>query len=280
MTIAACLKWALVGHGDERFAELSYADQAALEFALVLGEHFGEPVRAVTAGPVEAEKILRQALAVGVNEVSRVELEADTSSALVALKLSSAVKDCRLIWCGDYSSDRGSGSVPAFLAAELGIGQALGLISVEIPSSPSGPLLARRRLDGGRREVLEVNGPAVLSVEGSAARLRRAPLRATMAAANAEIKTHRPSEGPNAQHPESLHSHPSRVQAEGPSTVRPFRPRPRVISAPQGNSALDRVRQITDTSTAKAHGETVELEPRDAAERILSALQTWNYLDS
>lgn len=270
MTIAACLKWALVGHEDERFAELSYADQAALEYALVLGEHFGEPVRAVTAGPVEAEKILRQALAVGVNEVSRVELEADASSALVAFNLSSAVKDCRMIWCGDYSSDRGSGSVPAFLAAELGLGQALGLISIEIPTSTSDPLLARRRLDGGRREVLEVSGPAVLSIEGSAARLRRAPLRATMAAANAEIITHHPSEGLN-----SL-----RIPAEGAPTVRPFRPRPRVITAPQGNSALDRVRQITDTSTAKAHGETVELEPRNAAERILSALQTWNYLDS
>ena len=280
MTIAVCLKWALVSNGDERYAELSYADQAALEYALVLGEHFGEPVRAVTAGPVESEKILRQALAVGVNEVSRVELEADVSSSLVALNLSSAVKDCRMIWCGDYSSDRGSGSVPAFLAAELGIGQALGLISVEIPTSTSEPLLARRRLDGGRREVLEVLGPAVLSIEGSAARLRRAPLRATMAAANAEIITLRPSEGLNTQRPDSPPLNPLRIPAEGTPTVRPFRPRPRVITAPQGNSALDRVRQITDTSAAKAHGETVELEPREAAERILLALQTWNYLDS
>jgi len=269
MTIAVCLKWALSGSGDERFGELSYADQAALEFALLTGAHFAQPVRAVTAGPPEAEKILREALAVGVNEVCRVEVDADIPSAQVAQCLLEVVQDCLLIWCGDYSSDRGSGSVPAFLAAELNLSQALGLISVDIPTSTSAPLQARRRLDAGRREVLEVHGPAVMSVEGSAARLRRAPLRATMAATNAVIATR--------SAPNNL---PQFNKIDTPPTVVPFRPRPRVVVAPQGDSALDRVRQVTDTATAKAHGETVELAPDLAAERIVSALRLWNYLDS
>ena len=37
-----------------------------------------------------------------------------------------------LVLCGDLSADRGSGSVPAFLAAHLGAAQALGLVAVEL----------------------------------------------------------------------------------------------------------------------------------------------------
>lgn len=271
MTIAVCLKWAVIGDGDERFAELSYADQAALEFALLTGEHFGQPVRAITAGPAEADKILRQALAVGVNEAHRIELSSDSTSAQVAYNLSTHLSDCQLIWCGDYSRDRGSGSVPAFLAGELNVGQALGLIDVEIPSSNSDPLHVRRRLDGGRREILAVHGPAVLSVEGSATRLRRAPLRATMAAASATITTSA-----------STTTERDRLKLDAVANVRPFRPRPRLIAAPSGHSALERVRQVTDVAkgTEKSRSEVVELEPKEAAERILAALRTWNYLDS
>lgn len=269
MTIAVCLKWAVSGNGDERFAELSYADQAALECALLTGAHFGQPVRAVTAGPAEADKILRQAMAVGVDEACRIELDSTSTSAVVARNLSAVLGDCHLVWCGDYSSDRGSGSVPAFLAGELNMGQALGLINVEIPASVAEPLHVRRRFDGGRRELLTVQGPAVLSVEGSAARLRRAPLRATMAAANASITTITPSTR-------------DRLDIEAIPNVRPFRPRPRPIAAPVGLSALDRVRQVTEIAkgSERSRSEVVELEPEEAAERILAALRAWNYLDS
>lgn len=264
--IAVCLKWSLGDDRDERFVQLSYADQAALELALTTAARTGETVRAVTAGPMGADTVLREALAVGVDEVRRIELDADVPSAMVAAALRSAVADCRLVWCGDYSSDRGSGSVPAFLAAELDYGQALGLIAVDLPERSDDPLRVRRRLDGGRREVLEIRGPAVLSVEGSTARLRRAPLRDTMTASRAEIPVDQPP----------LAAPPAVVEV---GATRPFRPRARVVPAPRGDRALDRVRMVTDTSAAKGHGEVVHLEPRPAAERIVSALRQWNYLE-
>ena len=90
-----------------------------------------------------------------------------------------------LVVCGDYSADRGSGTVPAALAALTGLPQALGLVSavlaepaadgVDGSSSPA-RIRVQRRLDGARREELLVSPPAVVSVEGSVARLRRAPL--------------------------------------------------------------------------------------------------------
>jgi hypothetical protein len=51
-----------------------------------------------------------------------------------------------------------------------------------------------------------------------------------------------------------------------------------VVPSPSGSSALDRVRQITDTSSSKGHGETVVLSPEDAASRILESLRAWGYL--
>ena len=66
------------------------------------------------------------------------------------------------------------------------------------------------------------------------------------------------------------------VTVEIPPT-RAYRPRARTVAAPVGSSALDRVKQITDTSTSKGHGETVHLEPREAAELIVSKLREWGY---
>ena len=58
----------------------------------------------------------------------------------------------------------------------------------------------------------------------------------------------------------------------------PYRPRARVLPAPAGANALDRVRALTDTGAAPSRTETVVLEPAAAARRILDALRDWGYL--
>ena len=66
-------------------------------------------------------------------------------------------------------------------------------------SSPARPasVAATRRLDGGRRERLRVHAPAVLSVEGATARLRRASLSALAGGAAAgHRRAARPSPSP------------------------------------------------------------------------------------
>jgi electron transfer flavoprotein beta subunit len=119
-----------------------------------------------------------------------------------------------------------------------------------------------RRLDGGRREVLSIDPPAVLSVEGAVARLRRATLPAELAARGAAIEVIAGPTGP----------------VEAAAEVRPYRPRPRERPAPEGE-ALDRVRRLTATGSAPAApAETVVLEPPAAADRILTALRGWGYL--
>lgn len=264
MTITVCIKWVLPNRdGDERFAGISLADQAALETGLRIAEALNETCTVVTVGPIAAEASLRDALACGAHDVVRIDSPLDVDSAETARLLAGHCQNSRLVVCGDYSSDRGSGSVPALIAARLERGQALGLVDVCIDGES---LSVIRRLDGGRREKLSVGAPAVISVEGSVARLRRASLRATLASNDTAIRVVTDDgSGAIRRSPES-------------STERPYRPRARVLRSPSGSSALDRVRQITDTSSTKGHGETVVLEPREAALRIVESLRAWGYL--
>lgn len=289
--IAVCLKW--VDHRvdpavldaptpDRRFAGVSAADQAALEWGLRCRDarHAGEVV-VITAGPPAAESVLRDALAAGADRAVRIDLPFGAPSRTVAAAIAGAIAGYKpgeptgertrestgestgesIIWCGDYSFDRGTGSVPAYIAHELGCAQALGLVAIQIGADSSSGIDVLRRLDGGRRERLAVRGSAVLSVEGSTALLRRAPLRKLLAKRPVEVI-------PVAATP-----------LEHALEARPYRPRPRTFAPPVGATALERVKALTAAGTASAsHGEAVTLDPAAAADRILLALVDWGYL--
>ena len=244
--IAVALKWT---------GGLSHSDAAALEIALRLDHD----VTAVTVGPPDTVGVLREALAVGATRAVRVDAPDDLRSDAVAKALAPSCGGASWVVCGDASADRGSGSVPAFLAAELGIGQALGLVAVE--PAPNGSLRVVRRLDGGRREVLTASSPTVLSVEGSVARLRRAALPAELAAHTVPIDVVAGPDGP----------------VDRPTSTRPYRPRPREIAMPSG-SAFARIGQLTDAGGNTRRAEVVTLDPGPAAAKIVDTLRSWGYL--
>ncbi|HXW33635.1 MAG TPA: mycofactocin-associated electron transfer flavoprotein beta subunit, partial [Acidimicrobiales bacterium] len=167
-----------VVHTDPRTSGASDADDAALEWGLRLAEAWDAQLAAVTAGPANAEAVLRQPVALGATKAFRVDVDRDADSFDVAVAISHVARKCgaSVVVCGDLSIDRGTGAVPAFVAALLGTPQALGLVDLQPDPSARGKLRAWRRLDGGRREHLAVESPCVLSVEGGSARLRRAGL--------------------------------------------------------------------------------------------------------
>ncbi len=240
---------------------VSEADAAALEVAIGLDDH----VTVVTVGGPAAESGLRIGLAAGAGRAIRIDAPSDLSSAAVAAALAPVCVGATWVICGDASRDRGSGSVPAFLAAELGTGQALGLVALERATATlaaDSTMRAVRRLDGGRREVLTATSPTVLSVEGSVAHLRRASLPGELAAQQAPIDVRPGPDGP----------------VDRPTAVRPYRPRPRELPMPAGNAA-DRIRQLTDAgATNTKRAETVVLEPSAAAAKIVQTLRTWGYI--
>ena len=255
--IVVARKWVA---GDPRWADVSDSDRAALEVGLRLAEASGDSVTVVTVGPAGADRAVRAGLAVGADRAVRLDAPADLASEQVAEAIATVANDAHWVVCGDASVDRGSGSVPAFLAATLGASQALGLIAVEADGER---VRAVRRLDGGRRELLAVRSPAVLSVEGSVARLRRAALGAEVAARTAPVVVVAGPPGPISE----------------PANVVAYRPRPRAMAIPRGD-ALARVRVLTALGGAPTgHGEVVTLDPPAAAARILAALEDWGYLD-
>ncbi len=266
MKITVCWKWVSLDRereADRRWSGVSAADEAALEVALQIAELTGGAVTVICLGPDGADGVLRDAMALGVSAVLRVDASTELDSRVVAVAIAEHAAGSDLVLCGDYSLDRGTGSVPAFLADELSCAQALGLIDVQLGDRPLGddPLRVVRRLDGGRREVLDVTLPAVLSVEGSVAKLRRASLASSLTSRNATVDVVR---GPHGRLPES--------------EVHPFRPRARVLPAPDGGS-LDRVRQILDVGGGDAHAELITLEPAAAASKIVDQLREWGYLE-
>ena len=251
------------------------ADFAALEHALRLAERWDARVVAATVGPAEADTMLRDALAAGAAEALRVEPPGRASALRpadlvegrqdVPAALAAALRERYgvpyLVLCGDRSADRGTGSFPAFLAVAFHAAQALGVVRLE----PEGDRVLRvhRRLDGGRREVLRVRGPAVVSVEAAGVRLRRAALPATLASRDAAIPV-----TPMA----AAATH--RVPVLG---AHPYRPRPRELPGPSG-TALHRTLELTGALVERTPPTVLgPLSPGEAADELLGYLRRHGY---
>lgn len=273
MLVAVAQKWVdhrpevdpLTGSvaGDPRTSGPSPADQAALEWALRAAEGWGAEVLVATAGPVAAEAMLRDGVAAGATRAVRVEQDQRARSDQVAAALAPLFVGADLVVCGDWSLDRGSGAVPAYLAAHRGAAQALGCVELALSVTP-GLLRAERRLDGGRRERLVVRTPAVVSVEGRSARLRRASVAGLLRARRATIEV---VAAPVATSP------PAEASARGP-----FRPRARCLPAPADDDARRRILALTGALSDRTPPQLLRLEPDEAADRILAQLQAWGYL--
>ena len=119
MNVLVCWKW-VAPDDDDRWAGVSAADEAALE----VGAHSWRgdagadaSVTVATVGPPAAEAALRGAVARGADRAVRVDSPRDLRSDAVAGALAPLAAGCTWVLCGDYSLDRGSGSVPALIAA-------------------------------------------------------------------------------------------------------------------------------------------------------------------
>ncbi|MEZ5239830.1 MAG: mycofactocin-associated electron transfer flavoprotein beta subunit [Microthrixaceae bacterium] len=273
-SVVACVKWVDLRPETDPSTGLpepsrhswgfSEADRAAVEVALRLGAEEDLEVVVVCAGPLDARPGLAELAASGASRAVLLEHGPETgpgtSGVVLAGLLGPRKLNARMVVCGDISTGRGSGSVPAVLAHHLGFAQALGLLEV---SRHGSGIRAVRRLDGARREVLEVKGPVVLSVEGSVARLRRAPLSARTGSGTEAVEVVRASP----------HHSPTR-----PARVVPWRPPPRAVPAPAGEEAFARVVSLTGALSERTPPRTVEAEPRRAAELLLEQLSGWGYL--
>jgi electron transfer flavoprotein beta subunit len=242
------------------------ADQAAVEHAVRLsGSHTGRCL-AVGVGSGSVQDALRAALAAGVDEALRIEesWHGEDDGRLTATAIANAVVGPHgrpdVVVCGHVATS----AVAAFLAAEFGAAQALGLL--ELTTAGSG-LRGVRRLDGGRRESLSIPLPAVCSVEAGSVPARRAALPSVLAAQRATI----PLVTADVPVPTC------RIQAGAP---RPYRPRPRELPPPTGRRPHDRLLALIGTTTGgRAARLIAPAGPAEAAEELLAYLRERGYLD-
>jgi len=164
-------------------------DSYAIEEALRLREEAGGEITAITCGDEEAEPVLRRALAMGVDRAVRVEAVVDADALGPARALAEAVRAERpdLVLCGAQSSDASHGATPSALAGLLDLPAAAVVRRIEL--QPGGATaIVHRELEGGAVDVVELDLPAVVSVQTGINEPRYVTLRAIRQADEQDVE--------------------------------------------------------------------------------------------
>lgn len=147
-------------------------DRNAIELALMLKEKYGSEVIALSMGPPQAEEILREALAMGVDKgfllTDRAFAGADTlaTSYTLALAIKKILSESNsekkyLIICGAQAIDGDTGQVPPELAEELGIPQITYVQNIKLNEDK---ITVERKFRAIEIVVIETQLPALISV--------------------------------------------------------------------------------------------------------------------
>jgi electron transfer flavoprotein beta subunit len=169
-------------------------DAAANEEALQIRERLGEgEVVVVSAGEDEAEAALRRCLAMGADRAVRVAGRFEDPFT-VARALADAVgrEEPHLVLCGVQSSDSVQAATGTALAELLGLSRVAVVTKVELAD---GRATVDRELEGGLVDVVEVDLPALLTIQTGINQPRYATLRAIKQAEQQEIAVVEPAGG-------------------------------------------------------------------------------------
>lgn len=163
-------------------AEINESDLYATEEALTLLEQTGKgEVIALTVGDEGSEETLLRALAMGADRAIRVELEPghENDPLTVARAMASVLRDenADMVFTGVQSSDTVQSATGTALAELLGIPSVAAITSLEYDSG-SKRATVNRELEGGVLDVVDVDTPAVLTVQTGTNEPRYANLRA------------------------------------------------------------------------------------------------------
>jgi len=174
LAIAPGGKW--IEDGDLAYT-INEPDAYALEEALQLKEKYGGEVVAISAGPERVASTLREALAKGADRAIHILADdlAQRDTLALARLLADAVRaeSPDLVLTGLQSDDLGLGQTGVLLAELLGIPHATIIMQVEV--TPTG-LRAKRELEDGFFQHVEMPLPALLTIQSGGNKLRYATL--------------------------------------------------------------------------------------------------------
>lgn len=164
----------------------SEADNYALEEALRLKEKHSGEVVVISMGGDESAKILRTGLAMGADRAIHLLDErfrgADEFAAAEALaKAIQKDGDADLILTGVQSDDLGTGTTGVMLAELLGCAHATVIIGVDAQPDAK-TVRVKRELEAGLNETVELQLPALITIQYGINQPRYASLKGIMAA--------------------------------------------------------------------------------------------------
>ncbi len=180
--------------GDGRDVDPDYPDSAlnewdgfAAEEALQLRERLGGEVVVVTCGGEESEKALRRTLAMGADRAIRVEgVGHDPLSVGRALAEVVQAESPDLVLCGVQSSDSVQAATGTVLAELCDLPRVAVVTKVDYDHGAR-KAVVDRELEGGLVDRVEVDTPAVLTIQTGINQPRYANLRAIKQAEQVEI---------------------------------------------------------------------------------------------
>ena len=169
--------------------EINEPDAYALEEALRLKEKNGGEVVALCAGPSRATQTIREALAKGADRALHIEDDrienADTLSIARLLTKALEAEKPDLVLTGLQSDDLGYGQTGVVIAELLGVPHATIIMNVE---PADGRVRAKRELENGFYQFVEMPLPAVLTIQSGISKLRYATLMGIKKAKTKEVK--------------------------------------------------------------------------------------------
>ncbi len=165
-------------------------DNYAVEEAILLKEKYGGSVTVISLGPEETNETLRRTLAMGADQAVRLTDPAFEGSDgyAVARILAKAIIPLPydLILTGVQAEDDGYGQVGPTLAAILGIRHAA--VVNQIEGIEKGRARMHRELEGGLDEVVDLELPAVLTIQSGINEPRYVSIMGIRRVAKMEIK--------------------------------------------------------------------------------------------
>jgi electron transfer flavoprotein beta subunit len=171
----------------------SYATEEALRLKEATGD--GEVV-VVSVGDEESEDAMRRCLAMGADRAIRIDGEslpvADPITTARALAGVVEREGADLVLCGVQSSDAVQGATGTALAELLGLPRVAVVKKLDWDRG-SGKATVQRELEGGLIDVVEVETPALLTIQTGINEPRYATLRAIKQAEQQEIEVVEPN---------------------------------------------------------------------------------------
>ena len=163
-------------------------DEYALEVAIQHKETSGASITAITLGPPRADKVLKDAAALGVENLVRVWNDAweslDSNQVQAALAATLEGIDADWIYCGKQSADRNQGSTGPGVAERLGLACIVEISDADV--SGDSPSFTRSSSAGSER--LSPATPILLTFTKTETELRRPNVRGIMMAKKAQIE--------------------------------------------------------------------------------------------